>query len=133
MLVDAGTSASSRLSVNSSNHSRRSRKRFPAACWLSSLLISFLVVERSRRFPDACSSTRKLAGLEEELDESCQRIIFPFLVRCGFGPLVHPYEQPSRVFQMTKREACHRVFALSLGDQDRGRIAVHFFTLLFWP
>ena len=38
MFADAGTSVSSRLSVNSTNHTGRSRKRFPAACWFEEVL-----------------------------------------------------------------------------------------------
>ena len=49
MCADAGTSVSSRLSVNSSDHFGRNRKRFP----------------------DASSSLRERAGLEEVLGESC--------------------------------------------------------------
>ena len=68
MFADASTSVSLRLSVNSSNHSGRSRKRLPAAPWLS--FFWFGVVGGSRQCADTPSSLRKLAGLEEVLDES---------------------------------------------------------------
>ena len=43
IFADAANSASSKLSVNS-KHSRRSRKRFPAACWLSQFRYCFVVL-----------------------------------------------------------------------------------------
>ena len=48
MFADAGTSASSKLSVNSSNHSGRSRKRLPAAFSWSSFKFWLLVLGGSR-------------------------------------------------------------------------------------
>ena len=104
MLASAGTSVSSRLSVNSSDHSGRS----------SCLFLFFGFLDYRVGFPALeceASSHRKLAGLGEVLDESCgngvkddlalelhdnpgtatgtkfsvlHRIIVPFLVRCGF-------------------------------------------------
>ena len=74
MFARVGTSVSSRFSVNSSNHSGRSRKRFPAACWLfflKNLVLGLVFWEARKRFPDACSSLRKLDGLEEVLEASC--------------------------------------------------------------
>ena len=114
MFADATNSASSRLSVNS-NHSRRSRKRLSAACWLSQFGYFLGFLERSRRLPDASSSLRRLAGLEQVLTESCgnevedelapelddnpgttrdstfsvlHSMLFP-LIRCGFWSLAH--------------------------------------------
>ena len=54
----------------SSNHSGRSRKRFPVAPWFS-LFFFWFGLGRSRQCADTPSSLRKLAGLEEVLDESC--------------------------------------------------------------
>ena len=71
MCAGAGTSESSRLSVNSSNHSGRSRNRSPDACSLLLFLLLFWDVFALRRFPDACLSLRSVAGLEDVLDESC--------------------------------------------------------------
>ena len=68
MCAFACTSVSLRFSVHSSHHSGRSRKRFPVACWLS---FFWGVLGRSRWFPDASSSPRTPAGLDEQLDESC--------------------------------------------------------------
>ena len=48
MFADADTSASSRLSVNSPNHSGRSRKRLPAAPLWSSFKCLLLVLGGSR-------------------------------------------------------------------------------------
>ena len=70
MCADAGTFVSTRLSENSSNHSGRSRKRFPAACWLSSFLFWLWVLGGLDLCPYTLSSVRKLAGIEK-VDESC--------------------------------------------------------------
>ena len=67
MFADAGTSVSTRLSVNSSGHSEKSYKKFPVLHF--TVWIGILV--ESRRFPDASSSLRKRAGPKEVLDESC--------------------------------------------------------------
>ena len=68
MFADAGTSVSSRFSVRSSNHSRRSRKRFPAAPLLSSFLFWFLVFRLSRGFPNACCEHRHFVNLLDSLN-----------------------------------------------------------------
>ena len=70
VFASAGTSASSRLSVNSSNQSGRSRNRSLVAWFLSSVLFLFLPFWGSPRSPDAwlwVSSLRNLAGLGEVL------------------------------------------------------------------
>ena len=70
MCAGAGTSVSSRFSVNSSNHSRRSRNRSSEARLLS-LFFLFWVSSGSCQFPGAGSSLRSVAGLQDVLDESC--------------------------------------------------------------
>ena len=99
------------LHPRDSNHSWRSRKRFPAAPFSSFFCFGFGEFSKSHQFPDTPSSRRKLAGIEEVLDESCgndeedeleqipggiqgtttgtkisvlQRNVFPLLVKCGF-------------------------------------------------
>ena len=54
VFASAGTCVSSNLSVISSNHSGRSRKRLSSAC----LSFLFLLFGLSLRFPDVCSSLR---------------------------------------------------------------------------
>ena len=104
----------SRLSVNSSNHSGRSRKRSPD----TRLVSLFFVIVLFCFFVNRASFLvlRSVAGLEDVLDESCgsgvldelvpefddspgtttgttfsvwHRIFDPYLVRCGFWPLGH--------------------------------------------
>ena len=67
----AGTSVSSILSVNSSNHSGRSRKRSSEARLIFFFLFLFWVFGDPLRFHVAGSSLRSDAGLEDVLDESC--------------------------------------------------------------
>ena len=63
MCASADTSGSSRFSVNSSNHSGRSRNRSSEARLLSLFLFMFLVFGGSRQFPGVPSSLRlKTAG-----------------------------------------------------------------------
>ena len=117
-MCGASTSASSRFSGNSSNHSGKSRNRFPDAPSLSLSLFLFWVLGVSRQFPDRHFA---LAGLEDVLDESYdgdaedelepefddnpgttrgttfsvqQRIFFPCLINRGCLPLVHSQEYP---------------------------------------
>ena len=59
------------FSVNSSNHSGRSRQAVSRNLLFVLLFILVLGLERSRQFPDASSSLRKRAGLEEVLDDPC--------------------------------------------------------------
>ena len=65
------------------------------------------------------------------------RIIVPFLVSCGFWPLVHSQVHPcsSQSCLMTRLQACYRGFAPSRRAQDRERIVVlpHKSALLHWP
>ena len=112
MCVGAGTSVSSRFSVNSSH---RSRKFSQTVVRVSIVIPLFIFVfgffGESRHFPGAGSSLRSGAGLEDVLDESCggdvedelvpefdynprttrgtklsdlHKIFSPCLVRCGF-------------------------------------------------
>ena len=67
----AGTSVSWRFSVNSSNDWGRSRKRSSESRLSSLFLFLFWVLGESRLFPDAGSSLRSVAGLEDGLDDSC--------------------------------------------------------------
>ena len=66
-----GTTVSSRFSVNSSNHSGKSRNGSCDARLSSFFLFWFWVFGESRKFPGAGSSLRSVAGLEDVLDESC--------------------------------------------------------------
>ena len=68
MCAGAGTSVSSRLPVNSSNHPGRSRKRSLESRLLSLFLFWFWEVVRCQ-FPGAVPSLRSSAGLDE--DKSC--------------------------------------------------------------
>ena len=110
----ACTSASSRLSVNSSNHSERSRKRSSESRFSSRLLYLFWVFEGDPHHSrGAGSSIRSWGGI---VDKSCNAdvddellpdlvdnpgttrgtkmpvlhiIVFPSLVNRGFWPLTH--------------------------------------------
>ena len=129
MCAGTGVSVSFRLSVNSSNHSGRSRKRSPVACLSLFVLFLFCDVVESRRFPGACSSLRCSSGLEEVLDESCSGDVedelvpelddnpgttrgttfsvlhhnsFPFFVNRGPCPLDHSQEYPFFFAELSK-------------------------------
>ena len=80
MCAGAGTSVSSRFSINSSNHSGRSRNRSPDAASLSLILFLFWGVGESCQFLGASSSLRSAAGLEDVLDESCGSVVEDELV-----------------------------------------------------
>ena len=71
MCAGTSTSASPRFSVNSCDHSGRSRNRSSEDRLLPPFLFLFWFVSESRQFPDAGSSLRSDAGLEDALDESC--------------------------------------------------------------
>ena len=62
---------SSRLSVNSSNHSKRSCKRSSGSRRSSLFLFLSWVFTGSHQLPGAIPSLRSKTGLEDELDESC--------------------------------------------------------------
>ena len=132
MCAGAGTSVSSRLSVNSSNHSGKS--------W--------------RKLSSANSLLRSGAGLEDVLDESCGGNVEDELVpelddnprttkryevfRCCIKSSylvwlgaashrwsIHKYIRVlRRVFQVIELHACPCVIALSRRDKDRERILV---------
>ena len=121
MCAGAGTSVSSRFSVNSTNHSGKSRNRSSDARLISLFFFLFRFFGESRQFPGARSSPRSVSGLEDAVDEYCgsdvedelvpefdnnpgttrgtkfsvlQRIFFPCGVRCGFLPLAHSKVYP---------------------------------------
>ena len=152
MCAGACTSVSFKLSVNSSNHSGRSRKRSFESRLPSLFLFCFWVLACDPlQFPEACPSFRSWAGpvgdkscnvnvedeLLPELDDSpettrgtkvsvMQKTVFTSLVNRGFltaDPLVGI---------SVEQEAFLRVIALSRRDQDRERILVlpRLFTLL---
>ena len=71
MCAGAGKSVSSRFSVNSSNHSEKSRTRTSEARLLSLFFFVLSFFGESRQFPSSGSPLRSVAGLERVLDESC--------------------------------------------------------------
>ena len=115
MCAAAGTSASSRLSVNSSNHSGRSRKRSSEARVLS--FLSFF--GESRQFPGAGSAVRSDAGLEDALDESCDGDVQGQTIGTKFSvarkkilpltaaPTRRYIRVLRRVFHVMEPQACH--------------------------
>ena len=113
----------------------------------------FSLLGGSRRFPDACSSLRKLAGLEEVLEASCGNDVEDELaLELDDNPrtttsttfsvlhriLSHPWSVVAfdhwpthryirvlrRVCLMTGRQVHHRAFAPSRRDQDREHFLV---------
>ena len=154
MCAGAGTFVSSRFSVNTSNHSGRSRNRSSEARLLSLFYFCFEFLVNRAIFLGAGSSLRSVAGLEDELDESCgggekrtcwyhnlstipgQQGVRNFpscresssLVWSGEAFDRWPTQSFSsvlrRALQVMELQACHRVFAPSQRDQDRTRTLV---------
>ena len=76
----AGTSVSSRFSVNSSNHSRRPHNRSSEARLLSLFLFWFWVFGESRQFPPAGSAELKFLCSTCALLWSQRRILVPLKI-----------------------------------------------------
>ena len=110
MSLNANTPSSSRFSVNSSNHSGKSRNRFPGTGTLSLFLFVSLVSVRFRnRFPDArmfVLSLRVVAGLDEESsDVSCGNYVGDVLAL----ELEEPVDNPGTTTS-TNFSVLHKIF-----------------------
>ena len=143
MCASAGTSVSSRLSVNSSNHSGSSRKRSSASRlpFLSIFVSGFWC--DPHQFPGGSSSLRSWAGLV--VDKSCDvdvddellpelvdnpgttrgtklsvfhTIVFSSLVNRGFWPLTHSQEYS---FWWTRWHKEKSVSTVSKGKKKRDK------------